>query len=110
MGRCKDDGILKAESSKVAPISFRVSTRGNVIRCEGMSYNFNTKAKIENKITAVNVKGSYISESTPKQVRKPVARASRRVSESRRRAVRPSSRKVTESRNRRTSIRRRSIR
>lgn len=108
--RCKDDGILKAESSKVAPISFRISTRGNVIRCEGMSYDFNTKAKVENKMTAVRVKGSYLNESAPKQVRKPVARASRRVSESRRRAVRPASRRMTESRNRRTSIRRRSIR
>lgn len=108
--RCKDDGILKAESSKVAPISFRISTRGNVIRCEGMSYDFNTKAKIENKMTAVNVKGSYLNESTSKVTRPATRRASRRVSESRRRAVRPASRRMTESRNRRTSIRRRSIR
>lgn len=108
--RCKDDGILKAESSKVAPISFRISTRGNVIRCEGMSYDFNTKAKIENKMTDVNVKGSYLNESTSKVARPATRRASRRVSESRRRAVRPASRRMAESRNRRTSIRRRSIR
>lgn len=108
--RCKDDGILKAESSKVAPISFRISTRGNVIRCEGMSYDFNTKAKIENKMTAVNVKGSYLNESTSKSNSPAIRRASRKVAESRRRAVRPASRRVTESRNRRTSIRRRSIR
>lgn len=75
----KEDGTFKVESARKAPFIFKVSTVRNVIRCEGMKYNFTTVRKAKNESKRYEVSGSYLKES------KKVARPSRRVSESTRR-------------------------
>lgn len=88
----KDNGAFKVES-KNAPFMFKIRTVGNVIKCEGMKYNFNTTAQIKDETKKVKVSGSYLGEA--RRSVKPVAM---RTMESRRRiALRPVARKVAES-------------
>lgn len=98
----RDNGAFKAESKK-APFMFKVRTVGNVIRCEGMRYDFTTTQKIKNESKKARVHGSYVNES--RRVRKPLAR---RTVESRRRIARKPMARRMESRRivRRPSIRR----
>lgn len=105
----KDKGAFKTESKKSAPFMFQVRTVGNVIRCEGMKYNFVTTTKIKNESKKIRVHGSYMNESK-RVVRRPMARramesrrvtrraSARRVAESRRAIRRPVARRVSESR------------
>ena len=88
----RDNGTFKVES-KNAPFMFKVSTVRNVIRCEGMKYNFITKRGAKNESKRYQVFGSYLNEG------KKAVRPSRRISESRRSALRrPSIKRVNESR------------
>lgn len=88
----RDNGAFKVES-KSAPFMFKIRTVGNVIKCEGMKYNFKTTAKIQNEDKKVAVHGSYLGEA------RRAVRPTRRTVESKRRITRrPSARKVAESR------------
>lgn len=95
----RDNKTFKAES-KAAPFMFKVRTVGNIIKCEGMKYNFRTTAKIRNENKKVQVSGSYLGEG--RVARKPMARraSAERVAESRRTVRRPVRRtaRTTESR------------
>ena len=92
----KDQGIFKVESTK-APFVFKVRTVGNVIKCEGMKYNFVTTAKVKNESKKIRVSSRKVTESC--RVRRPV-RSTRRAMESRKAIRRPmrSARRVAESR------------
>ena len=96
----KDQGIFKVESKNI-PFVFKIRTVGNVVRCEGMKYNFVTTAKVKNESKKVRVSSRNVTES--RRVRRPLTR---RAVESRRAIRRPVSRRVTES----SKIRRPSVR
>lgn len=88
----RDNGTFKVESKR-APFMFKVSTVGNVIRCEGMKYNFITKRGTKNEAKRYQVYGSYLKEGVK------ATRPARRVSEARRTSLRrPSLKRMNESR------------
>lgn len=95
----RDNGAFKVES-KNAPFMFKVRTIGNVIKCEGMKYNFKTTAKIQNEDKKVAVHGSYLGEAkrsvSPSTSRLASARVA--LEGSKRVARRPMARRVSESR------------
>ena len=99
----RDSGVFKTES-KSAPFMFKISTRGNVIRCEGMKCKFVTTAKVKNESKKVQVTGTYVSEGR-KLTRRPTSRV--RATESRRAIRKPiARRRAVESRLRRPMVRR----
>ena len=113
----KDQGIFKVESTK-APFVFKVRTVGNVIKCEGMKYNFVTTAKVKNESKKIRVSSRKVTESrrirrpstrrameSRKAIRRPM-RSARRVAESRRVIRRPLTRRTVESRRVRPATRR----
>lgn len=59
----RDDGTFKSESKK-APFMFAVAMDKNVIRCEGLKYDFVTKAVKEGK--KVQIAGNLLRESAKK--------------------------------------------
>lgn len=88
----RDNGTFKVES-KSAPFMFKVRTVGNVIRCEGMKYNFITKRGAKNEAKRYQVYGSYLKEGVKAK------RPARRVSEAKRPSLRrPSLKRMNESR------------
>ena len=88
----RDNGTFKVES-KSAPFMFKVRTVGNVIRCEGMKYNFVTTRGTKNEAKKYQVYGSYLKEGVK------ATRPARRVSEARRTSLRrPSLKRMDESR------------
>lgn len=87
----RDNGTFKVES-KSAPFMFKVRTVGNVIRCEGMKYNFITKRGAKNEAKRYQVYGSYLKEGVKAK------RPARRVSEAKRPSLRrPSLKRMNES-------------
>lgn len=113
----KDQGIFKVESKK-APFVFKVRTVGNVIRCEGMKYNFVTTAKVKNESKKIRVSSRKVTESrrirrpstrraleSRRAIRRPM-RSARRVTESRKVVRRPLTRRTVESRRVRPAVRR----
>lgn len=68
-GKCilkvRDDGAFKIESKKSAPILMSVSTNNNVIKCEGMKYDF---------ITVVEGKRARVTSIPVMESRKPVVK------------------------------------
>ena len=108
----KDNGVFKVESKR-SPFVFKVRTVGNVIKCEGMKYDFVTRTKVENKTTKVRVHSAPLTEK--RAVRRPMTRRtmesrrvrrplSRRV-EATRRVRRPSARAIEARRAMRSSVR-----
>lgn len=98
----RDNGAFKVESKKSAnsPFVFKIAKKGNVIACEGMKYNFYTKAMKEGKLAQVY--GSYLGESAK---RRPTTRRAIESKSMRKPSIR--SRRAIESRNmRRPTVRR----
>jgi len=83
----KDNGIFKVESKKT-PFIFNIRTVGNVIKCEGLKYDFKTSAIVEGKKTPVRVHSAPLTEGRS-VVRRPTTR---RTVEGRRIARRPARR------------------
>lgn len=92
---------FKVESANT-PFIFKIRTVGNVIRCEGMKYNFTTSANIKNENKKVRVSGSYMKEA---KTRRPSVR---RAMESRRITRRPTTRRMESRRVARRPMTRRS--
>lgn len=83
----KDNGIFKVESKRT-PFIFKIRTVGNVIKCEGLKYDFKTSAIVEGKKTSVRVHSAPLTEG-----RRIVRRPARRM-ESTRRIGRPLARRT----------------
>lgn len=61
----REDGAFKTESKyKIAPFIFTTSMRGNVLKCEGMKYNFISKISESKK---AHIYGKVITESVKRK-------------------------------------------
>lgn len=57
----KEDGAFKTEStSKKSPFIFTTSMNKNIIRCEGLQYDFTTDHIVEGKSTKIGIRGNLV--------------------------------------------------